>query len=429
MTPSVASVASVAGWPSPLGDAALHGIAGEFVRLVGPHTEADPAALLFSFLAAAGNSFGASAHVLVDADRHPAKLWPVLVGSTASGRKGTSLGWAERVVEQADPSWVARRAANVGSGEVLVWECRDAVTTAGKDGKERTDQGITDKRLFVAESEFAGLLRVAGRDGSTLSSVLRQAWDRDVLRHTVKTNPATATGAHITVVGHVTPEELARELNRTERANGFANRFMWVMVRRSKSLPRGGSLPITALDPLSARLATLIDFGRSVGRVTMDGGYWDVYEDYYEHLVGDRPGMLGAVLGRAAPYVHRLALVYALLDGVSVLSRRHALAAVVAWRYCEQSAAHVFGKSLGDPIADEILRVLGENPSGMTRTQIRDLFHRHRSVGAALDLIRQSGEAYCKYMETDGRPAELWRIGDDEDDATEATEATEGPVA
>ena len=33
-------------WPEPLGKAAFHGLAGDFVRLVEPHTEADPAALL-----------------------------------------------------------------------------------------------------------------------------------------------------------------------------------------------------------------------------------------------------------------------------------------------------------------------------------------------------------------------------------------------
>ena len=32
------------GWPHPLGAAALQGPAGEFVELVEPHTEADPAA-------------------------------------------------------------------------------------------------------------------------------------------------------------------------------------------------------------------------------------------------------------------------------------------------------------------------------------------------------------------------------------------------
>jgi hypothetical protein len=40
-------------WPDPLAEAAYHGPAGEFVRVVEPQSEADPAALLISFLVAA----------------------------------------------------------------------------------------------------------------------------------------------------------------------------------------------------------------------------------------------------------------------------------------------------------------------------------------------------------------------------------------
>ena len=37
-------------------------------------------------------------------------------------------------------------------------------------------------------------------------------------------------------------EALVRLLDATESANGFANRFLWVCVRRSKCLPEGGNI-------------------------------------------------------------------------------------------------------------------------------------------------------------------------------------------
>lgn len=43
------------GWPSPLKEDAFHGVAGELVRIIEPHSEADPAALLIQCLVAAGN--------------------------------------------------------------------------------------------------------------------------------------------------------------------------------------------------------------------------------------------------------------------------------------------------------------------------------------------------------------------------------------
>ena len=39
-------------YPQPLGSAALHGIAGDIVQLIEPHTEADPVAVLLQFLVA-----------------------------------------------------------------------------------------------------------------------------------------------------------------------------------------------------------------------------------------------------------------------------------------------------------------------------------------------------------------------------------------
>ena len=104
------------------------------------------------------------------------------------------------------------------------------------------DPGVEDKRLLVVEGEFATALRVLGREGNILSAVVRNAWDTGDLRTLTKNSPAKATGAHISIIGHVTRDELLRYLGTTEAANGFANRFLWVCVRRSKVLPDGGRL-------------------------------------------------------------------------------------------------------------------------------------------------------------------------------------------
>ena len=45
-------------WPAPITEHALHGPAGEFVRLVEPHAEADPIALLIQLLVAFGVAAG-----------------------------------------------------------------------------------------------------------------------------------------------------------------------------------------------------------------------------------------------------------------------------------------------------------------------------------------------------------------------------------
>ena len=90
------------------------------------------------------------------------------------------------------------------------------------------------------------------RDGNTLSAIIRDAWDRGDLRSMTKNSPAVATGALISIVAHITLQELRQELTGTDAANGFANRFLFACVRRSKCLPDGGEVD---LSPLASRLA------------------------------------------------------------------------------------------------------------------------------------------------------------------------------
>jgi hypothetical protein len=84
-------------WPPMLAEAALHGPAGEFVKRVLPHTEADPAALLLQMLVSAGNAAGPGLHYRVEADRHPARLWVLVVGRTSKAWKGVSKGRVRQV--------------------------------------------------------------------------------------------------------------------------------------------------------------------------------------------------------------------------------------------------------------------------------------------------------------------------------------------
>src|SRR4051794_33392314 len=71
---------------------ALHGLPGKIVEAVAPHTEAHPAAILAQYLARFGATIGRAPHVRVDNREHPARLFPLIVGKTSDGAKGTSYG-------------------------------------------------------------------------------------------------------------------------------------------------------------------------------------------------------------------------------------------------------------------------------------------------------------------------------------------------
>ena len=407
-------------WPeaSPL---LFYGLAGEIVGLIEPHTEADPVALLVQLLAAFGSAIGRGAHFKAEADQHFSKLFVVMVGISSKGRKGTSWGHVKRLFSLADPPWEACCVQKgLSSGEGLIWHVRDAVEkpiknkATGEVEMETVDPGVTEKRLLVLESEFASVLRVASRDGNTLSAVLRDAWDQDRLQTMTKNNAAHATGAHVSLIGHVTADELRRELSSTEAGNGFANRFLWVCTRRSKELPEGGDLQEEALLPLAGRLSAAIQEGRQAGILTRDENARALWCAVYHDLSEGEPGLSGAVTSRGEAQTMRLALLYALLDGAECIRREHLTAALALWEYVQASARYVFGDSLGDPVADDILRALRNAPDGMSRTDLQNLLGRHQAsnrIGQALALLLKHGRARVVQEQTAGRPLERWFHG------------------
>src|SRR5262249_46529222 len=142
-----------------------------------------------------------------------------------------------------------------------------------------------DKRLLIGENEFAQALRVLRREGNTLSPVIRQAWDTGDLRTLVKNNPARATGAHISIVGHITRQELAKYLTDTEIFNGFANRFIWVCIKRSKLLPNGGRN--VDLSSLGAKLKNALAMATSIDLMARNPAATRLWRNVYPSLTAE----------------------------------------------------------------------------------------------------------------------------------------------
>lgn len=390
-------------WPT-LSSKAFYGLAGEIVRLISPHTEADDAAILFQTIAAFGVAVGRRPHYLVESDRHHANLFIAIVGNTAKGRKGTSWGRVRRVMEIANPTLSDRLESGLSSGEGLIWAVRDS---------SEDHDGAQDKRLLVVESELASPLKAMAREGNTLSAVVRNAWDTGTLQSLTKNNPAKATNAHVGIIGHITKTELLRHLDATEFANGFANRFLYVCVTRSKVLPFGGNLDDEALKNLGRELSRVLSTTQTYERITMSAESREVWAAIYSDLSDAKPGLFGSLIARSEAQVLRLALLYALLDISHTIERPHLEAALACWDYAEESARYLFGASLGDPVADTILEALGRSPKGLTRTDISGLFKNHAKasqIDRALTALRDANLAAPTVKGTGGRPSEVWNV-------------------
>src|SRR5262249_2146521 len=149
-------------------------------------------------------------------------------------------------------------------------------------------------------------------------------------------DPLRAKGAHVSVIGHITLEELRRRLTDTEAANGFANRFLFGFVRRPHLLPSGGTLEESDVAALGRNARSALENFRRLTRFPRAHEAEVLWKELYEQMALDLTGGLaGAITARAEAQVLRLSVVYAGLDGTSEIDAPHLEAAWVVWRYCE----------------------------------------------------------------------------------------------
>lgn len=340
---------AAAGWPAPPAEEVYVGVAGSVAASVAPHTEADPVAVLTQLLVAAGSAVGRGAYVVVEATRHYPNEFLVLVGDSAKARKGSSWDHVMRVVEAASPGFERHCSTGLSSGEGLIWALRDP------DGN---DAGATDPRLLVVEPEFASVLKALARDISTLSPVLRSAWDGRPLALLTRSAPARASTPHLSVIGHITAAELRHHVSGLEVANGLLNRFCLVACRRARLLPEGGDPDPLADTGLPERLATNLARARSFGHVRFTAAARDRWWDAYGRLSEPGTGLVGGLLARAEAHVLRLSLLYALCDGRDTIRLDHLDAALALWDYVTHATDHFFKEDSGEPLAEEISAAL-----------------------------------------------------------------------
>jgi len=385
--------------------AALHGYAGLAVRTIAPHTEAHPASILLQLLTAFGNMVGRGPHCMVGATRHNLNLFLVLVGDSSKARKGTSWGQIARLFAEVDQPWLSTRVTGA------------RLTASGLVYALRDQQPSTDRRLLALSEEFASVLRTLKSGNGHLSPLLRCAWDTGHLTTPISSldvrQPLQATGTHISLIAHITQRELTPNLHPTEAHNGFANRCLWAWVQRSNCLPDGGSLTANDLSPVARELRHALDWASATPEILFrrDAAASELWHDCYPSLSQLRPGLRGAATSRAEAQVLRLSAIYAALDTSSVIGLPHLQAALAVWDYCYTSASLLFGMSTGDAIADRIREAIEASGDGLSKYQIRRLFHGHVEgyrIDAALETLEALGALTPHHKPTAGRPSTRW---------------------
>ncbi len=183
-------------------------------------------------------------------------------------------------------------------------------------------------------------------------------------------------------------------------------------MKRSKVIPKPQGVPERVLAPLVLRLRDAIDFAEDHDEVERTREAEELWSRVYPSLSEGKPGLLGAILGRAEAQVMRLACIYALMNCSRKIQSRHLQAALALWEFSAASASRIFGTSVGDRTADRILDRLRDQGE-LSETDVHAIFDNHKSkteIDRAFDRLQQCGLVTFVEEKTGGRPRAVWRL-------------------
>ncbi|VEN74745.1 putative DNA primase TraC [Candidatus Desulfarcum epimagneticum] len=403
------------GWPK-LDERAFCGFAGDFVKIATKKSEADPAAVLITFLVRFGIECGTIPFFIGDTPHYP-RLFAVIVGATSKARKGTSASPVKRLFafedfKEGEDTFLGILAKTspgpLSSGEGIVSAVRDPAEEwdSGTQKNIIKSQDVQDKRLFILDEEFGACLSAMNRKGNTLSTTLRSAWDSGNIEPLTKHDKIKATKAHLGIVTHVTIPELKEKMNKVEAFSGFSNRFLWICAKRQGLVPIPDPIPENELYRLNVELKDIIEFAKDVNRIVFSDAAKERWENIYPNLAKDRSGVAGSILNRAEAQTLRLAMHFALLDKKNSIEAPHLKAAQAIWDYAEASVNFIFTKENENPLTKTIYNFLKEKGKA-TRTEINHLFKNNMKadkIHSALQELESQGRIKAEKKKKEGQP-------------------------
>ncbi len=349
-----------------IADEAYIGPLGQIVNKISPHTESSKEALLLQLIAVLGNLYGNECYYQVESTKLYPNIFCVIVGKSSWARKGTSWNHIERLIKLSGPRALADEhwqefglRSGLSSGEGLLFHLRD---------KSEEDKENSDKRITIIESEFSSVLKKISRDGNVISQVIRDAWDSRNLSILTKTDPIHVSAPHISIIGHITQQELNKFLDGLEIFNGFANRFLWIYSIRSKLLPFGGDIEAILFEE---EIKELLKGKTLSGRLSFDDMARSLWRRIYYELSEERSSEITEnIAARGPAQILKLSLIYALSSNRKQIHTEDLLAAKSIWDFSEKTSAKIFAKKESNPLISKILNELTENQQQLTRTDI-----------------------------------------------------------
>jgi hypothetical protein len=390
---------------APIADPAMFvGPVGKMVDELDPYTEGGKPAVLVTLLAGISAAVGTQPRVGKEPRQMPVSFWPVLVGPTGLGRKGTATGIAMKVIESglsdfAEHSVVAGLpATGLGFANELA---------------ERSIRGVATPVMFV-EEEMDAFISNARKD-TKVGVYLRKAWDGANIAHRTSQTDLMVKKPHVAIVGHAQPKNWGAISGSKDATGGTYNRFFPVWSFQSKKLP-----VFTQVDPgelitrLGKRLAQIVNFASEVSDLTVPDDVAEVFERKHREIcdaLTQGSEELGQYTERAMAYMIRIAGLYALADKREALKVQDFDAALALVQYMVETVTYTLpeAEATGNDTPARVIAFIREaGDEGVTSSEIKRKFQRTPAaeVKAIVDSVPQ---IQAKRMRSEGgRPATLY---------------------
>lgn len=358
--------------------------------------------LLIQALVALGNVVGPDVKVRVNGHKLPLNMFLLLVGDTATSRKGTSL----RIVKQPyiagqQPGLSHYAHTRIDTGSVRSGEAMVEILCA--------NEGEIDCRLLIASEEITEIFTVASWENSTLRDVLRKAYDGGRVDCKSRKNKLVAEDAHVSIIGHTTKSQFGQLFSGTDMANGVANRFLVVPAKRATPILDTSGMQETDICDLAAQIEACRVWAQNGGEprvldLTPDAKkLWNAY--YLEQWESATEG----IRGRESDYVLKLAGILSVARNTSTVSAgsmRTAIDFVTRLRGLGDSLFRDHGPS--SDMRSRILSRIYDSVNPVSTTDLFKLFNgnvRAASIHSVLDDLIRSGDVIRSKMKTGKRGA------------------------
>ena len=369
-----------------LSEKALAGPIGSIIKKLEGKTEAHPAALLAQLLCAYGNALGVNPHFKVGPSEHRCGIYMCVVGSTAKARKGLSWGIVKHLMSGIDEDWTQENIqSGLSSSEGLIFKLSNQI------------ENSNDPRMLVIETEFASVLLQSKRNGNTLSSTLRDAWDGAKLQTLTKSDPILAEGYHFSIVSHITKVELDKLMSEEDKYNGLANRFLWVFAERTILISNPDTIDLVEYsNEIQALKMSIKKFYKKTDILFSEEAI-KVWDRMYHELSSTGNVLVDTVNSRDESYLRRIAMIYAIADDSITIKTKHLESALAFIEYAKASTNYIFGGSVLSIKEQKLLTAIKNNQDGYSRTQAFKLFNNHVKADGLNKLLSKLEEMNLIY--------------------------------